>query len=70
MIKCGTDVDQANEIETPPLHMAAQNRYLEVLRCLVKELGADVNQTNNEGRTALFIACAIERTPVRPLYSA
>jgi ankyrin repeat protein len=57
-VKCGTNVNQANEIGTPPLHMAAQNRHLEVVRCLVKKLGADVNQTNNEGRTTLFIACA------------
>jgi ankyrin repeat protein len=40
-----------------PLVLAARGHHLEVLQCLVHELGAEVNQTNNE-ETALMIAAA------------
>jgi ankyrin repeat protein len=40
-----------------PLCVAARGGYLEVLRCLVQELGADVNQTHH-GTAALMIAAA------------
>jgi ankyrin repeat protein len=40
-----------------PLAFAAHGRHLEVLQCLVRELGADVNQTYN-GETASLNAAA------------
>jgi ankyrin repeat protein len=38
------------------LHMASQKLNLYMLRCLVKECGADVNQARNDGATALIMA--------------
>jgi ankyrin repeat protein len=38
--------------------MAAQLGHLAIVRCLVAELGVDVNQADKEGYTPLFIAAA------------
>jgi ankyrin repeat protein len=38
------------------LFIAAQAGNLEVVRCMVKELGADVNQMSTAGNTPLLIA--------------
>jgi ankyrin repeat protein len=39
-----------------PLSHAALGGHLEVVRCLAKELGANVNQANGDGSTPLLIA--------------
>jgi ankyrin repeat protein len=39
-----------------PLFFAAQDRNLDLMRCLVNELGANVNQADASGATALHIA--------------
>jgi ankyrin repeat protein len=57
----GADVNLGNQngstpLFTTPLFMAAQNCHLAVLRYLVKELNADVNQAKNNGTTPLCIA--------------
>lgn len=38
------------------LHDAAAENHLDVVKCLVKEGGADVNATKNDGCTALYLA--------------
>jgi hypothetical protein len=38
------------------LILAAQNGHLDVVKCLVAELGADINLATHDGRTALMIA--------------
>jgi ankyrin repeat protein len=38
------------------LFLAAQFGDLAIVQCLVKELGADVNQANDAGCTSLYIA--------------
>jgi ankyrin repeat protein len=39
-----------------PLNMAAENGHLEVVRCLVRDGGAAVDQANQNGQTPLMIA--------------
>jgi predicted LPLAT superfamily acyltransferase len=39
-----------------PLCSAASRGYVDVIRCLLLELGADVNQALPNGRTALYFA--------------
>jgi ankyrin repeat protein len=39
-----------------PLCIAAQNGLLAIVRCLVKELKANVNQGDKDGCTALYFA--------------
>jgi ankyrin repeat protein len=41
-----------------PLYIAAEKGHVAVVRCLVKELGADVNQAANDGTTPLYFAAA------------
>jgi ankyrin repeat protein len=38
------------------LSVAAYNGHLDVMRCLVKDFGADVNQADQDGDTPLSIA--------------
>jgi ankyrin repeat protein len=53
----GADVNGAMvEDRVTPLYVAAHNCNLAMVQCLVKELGADVNQAANDGATPLFIA--------------
>lgn len=45
------------------LHIASYLGYLEIVRCLVVEGGADLTQENLDGRTAYWLA----RKPIRPV---
>jgi hypothetical protein len=54
---CGADVNQARyTYGTTALTIAAQYGCVENVRCLVKDLGADISQTDCTGSTALMIA--------------
>jgi predicted TIM-barrel fold metal-dependent hydrolase len=44
--------------------MAAQEGHLSVVRCLVKEFGANANQAANDGATPLFAAASRGNLPV------
>jgi hypothetical protein len=44
---------------TGPLYVAAELGYLEVVRCLVHKLGADVHQVDQHGLTLLIIATGL-----------
>jgi hypothetical protein len=46
------------------LRAAAANNHLDVMRCLVKELGADVKQADDQGQTTLYVACDRGSLPV------
>jgi ankyrin repeat protein len=39
-----------------PLYAAVFGGFLEIVKCLVKEFGADVNQADHDGNTALIVA--------------
>lgn len=53
----GADINQTvnNNIGVTPLYVAAQEDTLEMVRCTVKELDADVNQPIQGGFTPLHI---------------
>jgi ankyrin repeat protein len=60
----GVSVDQALPISfsitsMAPLHFAAQLGNVDMVLCLVHELGADVNRPDNWGRSPLFIAAHV-----------
>jgi ankyrin repeat protein len=65
LIARGADVNQRGMGETP-LHLAARNGCADVVQILIKA-GADVNATDDEGRTALAIADASSHTQVERL---
>jgi ankyrin repeat protein len=46
------------------LYIAAQNGHLAFVQCLVKELGANINQATNTGCTPLYIAAEQEHLSV------
>jgi ankyrin repeat protein len=49
---------------TTPLHIAVEKGYLAIVRCLVKELGADVNKARPDGATPLMVAARFEHADV------
>jgi ankyrin repeat protein len=54
----GADINQvglANDGATP-LFVAAQNGDLDLMRCIVKDIGADINKATQDGATPLCIA--------------
>jgi ankyrin repeat protein len=46
------------------LTVAIENNSLDIVRCLIREYGADVNQAEADGSTALFIAARLGRLDV------
>jgi hypothetical protein len=54
----GADVNEADidNRGATPLHAAAQNGHLVVLRCLLEEFGADVHQADDDGDLPLYCA--------------
>jgi ankyrin repeat protein len=63
MVEClvkelGANVNNASRegAGATPLYIAAQEGHLDVVRCLVLELHADVNQADQEGATPLYSA--------------
>jgi ankyrin repeat protein len=62
----GADVDQGKHNGAPPLYIAAQEDNLAMVRCMGKELGANVNQGKHDfdGATPLMIAATTKNENV------
>ena len=60
----GADVDQKNRLDRTPLHLAALNGHLEIVKFLVKDCEADVNKTNKWDKTPLHYAAEEGRIDV------
>jgi ankyrin repeat protein len=56
--KLGADVYKEALDGATPLHLAAHEGRLKIVRYMVEELGVDVNQATQEGRTPLVAASA------------
>lgn len=57
LVAAGADVNAADRFGTMPLHFAAMDGQLEMLRALI-EHGADVNATDASGKTPMHFAVA------------
>lgn len=58
LIQAGADVNAKGLDNDTPLHDAAINGHLKLVRCLV-ERGADVHARNSRGKTPLEVAPAL-----------
>jgi hypothetical protein len=55
-MECKADGDQVRREGTSALYIASQEGHLDVMRCLVEELGADANRSRHNGLTPLMAA--------------
>jgi ankyrin repeat protein len=59
MIAEGADVNVADDPHQPPLHLAIEQQWIEIVRCLI-DAGAEINQSLEGGWTPLVHAIDIE----------
>ena len=66
----GLDVNQTNETEETPLHLACERGFCSLVDALFTNQGLDVNRGNQFGTTPLSIACQHNRVGVVQLLLA
>ena len=60
LLKDGIDINEEDCFWGTPLHLAVHNGKLEIIEFLLIE-GADVNSTNAEGETPIFMICYFDK---------